>query len=68
MYVQEVQTSGGLEQDLLITGRIAKETAGVLLDQGSGFGIVLLLADDLLHVTNLLSAQLSSKLLYIFIL
>ena len=55
MYVQEVQASGGLEQDLLVAGRIAKVTDGVLLDQSSGLGVILLLADDLLHGTNLLS-------------
>ena len=55
MYIQEVQTSGGLEQDLLIAGRVTEITDSVLLDQSSGFGVILLLADDLLHGTNLLS-------------
>ena len=55
--VQEVQTSGSLVQGLLITSGITKETTGVLLDQSSGLGIVLLLADDLLHGMNLLSFQ-----------
>ena len=54
-YMQEVQTSGGLVQVFLITSGITKETTGVLLDQSSGLGIVLLLADDLLHGMNLLS-------------
>ena len=49
MHVQEVQTSGGLEQDLLIAGRIAKVTDGVLLNQSSGLGVIFLFADDLLH-------------------
>ena len=55
MYVQEIQACGGLEQDLLVAGRIAKVTDSVLLDQSSGLGVRLLLADDLLHGTNLLS-------------
>jgi hypothetical protein len=33
----------------------------VLLDQSCSLGVVLLLADDLLHGTNLLSALLSSN-------
>ena len=51
-YMQEIQASGGLVQGFLITSGITKETTGVLLDQGSGLGIVLLLADDLLHESN----------------
>ena len=47
--VQEVQTSGSLIQGLLVAGGIAKETADILLDQSSGLGVVLILADDLLH-------------------
>ena len=53
--IQEVQASGGLVQGLLVTSGIAEETADLLLNQGSGLGIVLLLADDLLHGDNLLS-------------
>jgi hypothetical protein len=47
--IQEIQTGRSLEQSLLITGRITEVAAGVLLDQGSGLGIIFLLADDLLH-------------------
>ena len=47
--IQEIQTGGSLEQDLLVASGIAEVTNGVLLDQGSGLGVVLLLADDLLH-------------------
>ena len=53
--VHEVQALGSLEQILLVAGGIAQLTTSVLLDQGSGLGVVLLLADDLLHGTNLLS-------------
>ena len=48
--VNKVQAAFGLEQDLFITGRIAIGAVGALLDQGSGLGVVLLLANDLLHV------------------
>ena len=61
MYVQEVQTSGGLEQGLFVASRIAELANSVLLDQSGSLGVVLLLADDLLHGTNLLSALLSSN-------
>ena len=44
-YVQEIQAAGGLVQAFLVTSGITKETTGVHLDQGSGLGIVLLLAD-----------------------
>ena len=47
--VDEVQAFGSLEQSFLITGGIAECTDSVLLDQGSGLGVVLLLADDLLQ-------------------
>ena len=53
--MQEIQTAGSLVQILLITGRIAIGTEAVSLDQGSGLGIIFLLANDLLHGTNLLS-------------
>ena len=53
--VDEVQALGSLEQGFLVTGRIAENTDSVLLDQSSSLGIVLLLADDLLHGMNLLS-------------
>ena len=56
VYVQEIQTCGGLEQDLFVTGGIAEIANSVLLDQSGSLGVVLLLADDLLHGTNLLSA------------
>ena len=60
-YVQEVQTSGGLVQGLFVTGGIAELANSVLLDQSGSLGVVRLLADDLLHGTNLLSALLSSN-------
>ena len=53
--VDEVQAFGSLEQSFLVTGGIAESTDSVLLDQSSSLGIVLLLADDLLHGMNLLS-------------
>ena len=53
--VDEVQAFGSLEQGFLVTGRIAESTDSVLLNQGSSLGIILLLADDLLHGMNLLS-------------
>ena len=53
--VQEVQAAGSLVQAFLITGGITIEAADIFLDQGSGLGIVFLLADDLLHQIDLLS-------------
>ena len=53
--VDEVQALGSLEQSLLVTSGIAERTNSVLLDLSSGLGVVLLLADDLLHGMNLLS-------------
>lgn len=53
--VDEVQAFGSLEQGFLVTGGIAKRTDRVLLDGSGSLGIVLLLADDLLHGMNLLS-------------
>ena len=47
--VDEVQALGSLEQSFLVTSRIAERTNSVLLDQSSGLGIILLLADDLLQ-------------------
>ena len=67
MYVQEVQTGGGLEQDLLIAGRIAEVAIGTLLDQSSGLGVVFLLADDLLHRTNLLYSEITNRIIHIII-
>ena len=52
--IQEIQATGSLVQGLFIAGRIAKLTAGILLNQSGGFGVVLLLADDLFHRANLL--------------
>ena len=49
VHIQEVQTLGSLVQNFLVTSGIAKDTLSVLLDQSSGLGVVLLLADDLLH-------------------
>ena len=53
--VDEVQALGSLEQSFLVTSGIAESTDSVLLDLSSGLGVVLLLADDLLHGMNLLS-------------
>ena len=53
--VDEVQALGSLEQGFLVTSGIAESTDSVLLDQSSSLSIVFLLADDLLHGTNLLS-------------
>ena len=47
--VDEVQALGSLEQSFLVTSGIAERTNSVLLDQSSGLGIILLLADDLLQ-------------------
>ena len=55
--VQEVQTLGSLVQILFVTSGIAQLAIGVSLDQGSGLGVVLLLADDLLHDVVLLSGE-----------
>ena len=53
--INEVQTCGGLEQDLLVTGGIAKVAMDNLLDQLSGLGVIRLLSNDLLLLMNLLS-------------
>ena len=53
--VDEVQAFGSLEQGFLVAGGIAERTDSALLDQSSGLGVILLLADDLLHGMNLLS-------------
>ena len=53
-HMQEVQSAGSLVQGLLIASGIAEVTIGALLDQGSGLGVVLLLADDLLQSSYLL--------------
>ena len=58
--VQEVQAAGGLVQILLVTCGIAQRTDSVLLNQGSSLGVVLTLADDLLHGMNLLSVLMIS--------
>ena len=58
--IQEIQTGGSLVQGLFITSRIAEEAANVLLDQSSGFGVVFLLANNLLQGSNLLSMLRSS--------
>ena len=47
--MQEVQALGSLVQVLLVTSGIAQLTERISLDQSSGLGIVLLLANDLLH-------------------
>ena len=61
VYVQEVQTSGGLEQNLFVSGGIAELAYSVLLNQSGSLGVVFLLADNLLHGTNLLSALFTSN-------
>ena len=58
--VQEIQAAGGLVQILLVTCGIAQRTDSVLLNQGSSLGVVLTLADDLLHGMNLLSVLMIS--------
>ena len=55
--VDKVQALGSLEQSLLVAGGIAEGTNSVLLNQSSSLGVVLLLADDLLHGMNLLSYE-----------
>ena len=55
--VDEVQALGSLEQSFLVTSGIAESTDSVLLDHGSGLGVVQLLANGLLHGMNLLSFQ-----------
>ena len=65
--VQEVQSSGSLVQGLLIAGGIAEEAVGALLDQSSGLGVVLLLADDLLHRTNLLYSEITESIIHTFL-
>ena len=62
--VQEVQSAGSLVQGLLIASGIAEVTMGGLLDQGSGLGVVLLLADDLLHRTNLLYSVITKCIIH----
>jgi len=47
--IDEVQAAGSLVQSFLIAGRIAVVAVGALLDQSSGFGVVLLLTDRLLY-------------------
>ena len=64
--VQEVQAAFGLVQVLLVASGIAVGAKAVGLDQGSGLGVVLLLADDLLHLNDLLSGRKFMGLLYIF--
>lgn len=54
-YMQEVQAFGGLIQVFLIACGVTQLTTSELLQQSGSFGIILLLADDLLHRTNLLS-------------
>ena len=53
--IQEVQTGRSLVQDFLITGGVAIVTVCIFLNQSSGFGIILFLADNLLHGKYLLS-------------
>ena len=66
--VQEIQALGSLVQILLITSGIAQLTERVSLDQSSGLGVVLLLANDLLHGCNLLSEKTSyGPIIHIFV-
>ena len=53
--MQEIQASGSLVQILLVASGIAQLAERVCLDQSSGLGVVLLLADDLLQCVVLLS-------------
>ena len=53
--MQEIQAAGSLIQILLVACGIAQLAERVSLDQSCGFGIVFLLADDLLHGIDLLS-------------
>ena len=59
--IQEIQTGRSLIQGLFVTGGITEEASDVLLDQGSGLGVVFLLADNLLQGDNLLSMLSSSN-------
>ena len=54
--MQEIQSAGSLVQVFFIAGRIAIGAVGTLLDESSGFGVVLFLADNLFNGTNLLSS------------
>ena len=67
--LDEIQTLGSLEQGFLVTSGIAERTNGVLLDQSSGLGVILLLADDLLHGMNLLSFSIfvNEVIIHIFV-
>ena len=66
--VDEVQAFGSLEQSFLVASGIAERTDSVLLDQSSGLGIILLLADDLLHGMNLLSYNRSHMcIIHVFV-
>ena len=66
--MQEVQTLGSLVQILFVTGGIAQLTAGISLDQSCSLGVILLLADDLLHDMVLLSRKLNiAVIIHIFI-
>ncbi len=62
--MQEVQALGSLVQILFVTSGIAQLAIGVSLDQGSGLGVVLLLADDLLHDVVLLSSETQYECYY----
>ena len=66
--VQEVQTLGSLVQIFLVTSGIAQLAIGVSLDQGCSLGVVLLLADDLLHDVVLLSSRVNmNRIIHIFL-
>lgn len=64
--IDKIQSARSLEQDLFVAGRIAVVTVGILVDQSSGLGVVLLLANDLLHEIDLLSME-TMGLLYRFL-
>ena len=64
LYVQEVKTCRCLIQILLVTGRVTKIAVCIFLNQSSGFGVVLLLADNLFNRMIFLLSEYSS-LLYI---
>jgi hypothetical protein len=62
--IEEVQAAGSLVQGLLKAGGIAEVAVGGLLDQGGGLGVILLLADDLLHRTNLLYSEITGCIIH----
>ena len=68
MTVQELQTLGGLVQQFLITGGVADGAGVVSLDQSGGLGIILSLADDLLHGITSFPSHGIQRVLYSILL